>query len=116
MYCSKVTKIFHVNEPLYYENFSKEFLTYNVSGCLSDLLYVFPTYIDVEFLWDMSLTHGRGALLKKIIIDDSAVVESRVSEEEILKRIDKINLREELLKYMERTGWEDQKYKELSSV
>lgn len=106
MYCNVITKIYHVNEPLYYNDFSEDFITWNLEGCLSDLLQVFPTYIHVEVLWDISLKDGQGCLLKKIIIDDE------IAEKiDIPKRLSEINLKDELQLYMKVTSWDDTKYK-----
>lgn len=108
MYCNVCTKIYHVNETLYYKDFSKEFLKYTIHDCLSNLLQIFPTYIEVEFVW---LTDGKGCILKKIIIKDQTAEKINVME-----TISKIDLQKELHSYMIRTGWKDDKYKELDDV
>ena len=104
MHCSVISKIYHVNEALCYTEFSKEFIKYNVGSCLSDLLRVFPTYLKVEFLWDVNLVNGKGCLLKKVIIND--IIEEKIN---IQKKLSEINLKEELKLYMKRTLWNDTK-------
>ena len=39
MYCNVITKIYHVNEPLYYNDFSEDFITWNLEGSTIARLY-----------------------------------------------------------------------------
>ena len=97
MHCPVVSKIYHVNEPIYYKDFSQKFIAWNIEGCLSDLLQVFPTYIRVQILWDKSLTDGKGCLLKKIIVDDETIEKI----ENVIGKLEKVPFKMLIIDYKE---------------
>lgn len=100
---------FDLNEVFLYEECPKRYLENEINYILSQYLHVGVLHVKTEWLYDREFQRGKGAILKKVIIEEDDIFENQKWKPQynVRELLEDFEIHEALLKILVLHGFKD---------